>query len=586
VKRTSELLGGAYRNFLFPTILIFMAMNMAEFVDAIIVSNMLGASALAVINVYFPILLIYVAVSQLFGTGASVLYARLLGELRREDAGRLYTLTLAAMTLCSLLLTGTGLALKDPVISLLTGGAAFDEGHVAYYTTYICGAPLFIVLFGLTYMMRSDGYPGIASAVIVICNAVNLVMDVVYIRCGMGVQGAALATLTGYFTGFLTLAAAILARKASVPLRRFHAADMGALGQALYTGLSSLAIQALSSVKIIAINRRIAGITGADGVASFAICMSALAFASIFIGGAANAMSPISSVLYGEKDYAGIRLVMKRALLTITASTAVIVALFEAFPGAVLAVFGAGGEALLDSAIAALRIYAPSIVTTGFIYLTLYYAQATARRNLALVVGVLEGCAAIAFLYPLSAWIGLDGVWACFFVSDLFIVAVILCCISRTNAVSGSRGLFMLPAQPDIYGPHLSATVHQSKEEAVAFSSHVYGEALKAGADKSRATLLSLLVEEMAVFLMDFSETNGERCLIDILVKFEADKTVISFKSGGKPIQPTELAPDVSGPYNLTNISMVRRIASELHTDYVIGLNITVITLLNKKADS
>lgn len=82
--------------YLIPTMVTTMALSLNEFVDSMIVANLLSSEAMGIVNLGFPVMLIMAAIYTLFGVGRSTLYSIFLGERQTQKAGKILCLSLAA----------------------------------------------------------------------------------------------------------------------------------------------------------------------------------------------------------------------------------------------------------------------------------------------------------------------------------------------------------------------------------------------------------------------------------------------------------------------------------------------------------
>ena len=89
--------------FSLPSIGMQLVDNTYQVADGYFISNYIGDTAFGAENLIFPVLLIVMSVGLMFGSGASALLAREMGEGRREDANRL-------MTMLTLVLAALGVA--------------------------------------------------------------------------------------------------------------------------------------------------------------------------------------------------------------------------------------------------------------------------------------------------------------------------------------------------------------------------------------------------------------------------------------------------------------------------------------------
>ena len=149
-----------------------------------------------------------------------------------------------------------------------------------------------------------------------------------------------------------------------------------------------------------------------------AVCINALAIASIFIGSAADTMLPIVGTLYGEEDAVGIRGAAKAASRIMMVSCAVIVLFFLGWPEVVGGWFGITSAQDLRVMVPALRMFALSLPFFAVNNLLQNFYATTGREKLASAMAVLDGFVfVVLFALALSR---VDGglLWLCFLCSE------------------------------------------------------------------------------------------------------------------------------------------------------------------------
>ena len=70
-----------------------VAISLNEFVDCIMVSNLLGQHAMALVNIGTPVMLVFAVIYSMFGTGGAAVFASLSGAHEEKRAGKVYTVT-------------------------------------------------------------------------------------------------------------------------------------------------------------------------------------------------------------------------------------------------------------------------------------------------------------------------------------------------------------------------------------------------------------------------------------------------------------------------------------------------------------
>lgn len=86
--RSDRILRRKLGQHLLPTMASYAALSLNEFLDSILVSNMLGSKAMAIVNLGMPLMLVYAAVYCLLGSGTATVYAVYLGKRDHEGAGK------------------------------------------------------------------------------------------------------------------------------------------------------------------------------------------------------------------------------------------------------------------------------------------------------------------------------------------------------------------------------------------------------------------------------------------------------------------------------------------------------------------
>ena len=86
--------------FVLPSIIMMIFTSIYNVVDGLFVSNFVGKTALAAINITLPFLMAIAAIGFMIGTGGSALVGKTLGEGKRKEANQYFSLLVyTALTL-------------------------------------------------------------------------------------------------------------------------------------------------------------------------------------------------------------------------------------------------------------------------------------------------------------------------------------------------------------------------------------------------------------------------------------------------------------------------------------------------------
>jgi putative MATE family efflux protein len=168
-------------------------------VDAFFV-GMLGSDSLAAMSFTFPVSLLVTTIAVGFATGASSVYARLLGNNMAIPARRIAADTLIMSVVVSLIVMVTGLWLMQPTFVMLGAGPELMPLIEAYMWPWYWNAPFFACSAVISAIMQASGHTRIAGAMMIGSAIINIILDPILIF-GLGpiprmeIAGAAWTTV-------------------------------------------------------------------------------------------------------------------------------------------------------------------------------------------------------------------------------------------------------------------------------------------------------------------------------------------------------------------------------------------------------
>ncbi len=552
--------------------------------DGVMVGQLISGSALAAVNLAQPLILNYQIWFFLFGMGGSALAAICKGEQNEEKANKVFTLSLLFMLSISLLFSLLGLLFLDGLAGLLCHNETLYPLLKSYLRVLLLGAPFLVMVPGLVYFVRVDGFPELSGRVLLVANAANLVLDFVYIRLlGLGMAGASLATVSGYLLGagcFVFYLKSKQRRMRMVPLQN---GDRKLVKEIVNSGLSGAVNTALLSVKTLVLNSIILAVGGAGGMAVFTVCSYLICFVSMFNAGAAETMVPLAGMLYGEKDWRGIRYVVQHTLLVSVAASASCFAACLLLPKQILWLFGVTGVQQMEQGVGALRLFSFSLVLMGVAYCMMYYYQTIKHRNLSLIITLMRG---FVYIIPLallfSFMFGQTGVYISYVLSELLtlITAFCLCLLAVKRSVGRYSGLLL--AEPEAADTCVSSiTVQGTAEDAVEASKTLIRFGQQQGLSAKQSNLLGLAAEEAALAIAQ-KNRRARPLTIDILCRLSKEKCLLRFRDNGLPFTPSSLQiAHENSEYD--NLTMLTTIAQRVDYTAVMGLNNTIVELKGKE---
>jgi putative MATE family efflux protein len=440
-KRLSDHFGyGGLIRFVIPSVVMMVFTSVYGVVDGLFVSNFVGKTAFAAVNLIMPLLIILGAVGFMLGTGGSAVVAKTMGMGNPGLANRYFTTVVIATALSGVLLSIFGIALAEPIASLLGAKGALLYDCVLYARVVLIALPGFMLQNVFQAFFITAERPRLGLMFTVGAGVTNMALDALLVAViQMGLLGAALATAISQVLGGFLPMIYFLSKKNTSALRLCKTSPyIGMLLRASANGSSELLSNISMSVVTMLYNNQLMKFAGEDGIAAYGVIMYvAFIFASIFIGFGIGS-SPIVSYHFGASNSSELQSLRKKSLVIVGVGGALmcITAFLLSTPLAGLFVgYDATLFALTEHGF---KIYALSFVFTGFnIFASSFFTALNDGASSAIISfarTVVFQCGAVT-LMPI--FFALEGVWWSVVVSDFlaFTVGVLflICMRKRYN---------------------------------------------------------------------------------------------------------------------------------------------------------
>ncbi len=575
--RNGKILAHTFQQYLVPTIFSGLSIMLGVVVDGIIVGNTIGADAMAAISVAQPLVLVFQAVFFLFGLGSASLIAVCKGEHKVGKANAVFTTGILGLLLSSFVFVLLGAFFLNTTVTLLCSDSSLFELTKSYIQVLLLGAPLMLFVPGVVYIIRTDGFPRFSANILFLANTVNLVMDLVYIKVfGLGIAGAALATLTGYAVGMVLVLHYYFSKKRSL---RFEKPSTKLLPEIVGSALAGSVNTLLIVLRTFALNHIVMSVGGAVAMSVYAVCSFSITFITMFSRGAADTMVPILGMLYGERDWTGIRFLLKRTFYVLFFCLSAAVLLIELFSEQILLLYNITDPATMAMGTQALRVFAISLIGLGISFTLMYYMQTIKHRAISLTISLLRGLLLIVPLaYLLSQVLALEGVWLAYVLTEIITIFITLLMCKATQMRNKNRysSFLLFEKQPENEAIY-DITLQSEAGQAVLVSADLIEFCKQKGLSAKQANLIGLMAEETVMTIAQFNE-NGIPHAIDFLCRIEQKEVVLSFRDNGKPFNATPPPKQEKEP-SFDSITVLRSIAKSVQYTRSLGMNNTLLIL-------
>ena len=569
--RNDEIVKRQFFRFLIPSVVSTIALSLNEFADSIIVAQLLGSPAMSVVNLGMPIMLVYAIVYTMFGIGGSVLYANYLGKMERKKAGEIFSFTLFASLAVAAVITLVGLLFYEEISRIFCTDESLLSMFIPYTRVLSISASLVILIQVLINFLPATGNPKLATFINVLANVVNLIFDYIFIHFfDMGITGAAWATFVGYAVGLAFLIAWVLLGKCRISFALFSKETVRMLSQIVAGGMSSAMTQLGFAVKFSYCNFMAGSLAGIAGITAFAGCIQTISLVSIFMAGIAISIIPLIAVMRAQKDYVGIRFLCKRALKSQLAVNMIFTLLFLFFPSIITSMYNIESADAYSMTIKAVRIFSVMFVIRGFVQVAQYNHMALGRKKYAFIISAFDGFVGIVpLVYLLSRCWGVDGLWLAYPLCSLLIVVGIFAYnFVAQRRLSHKMSPFLFVPSEKFKNDVLDISIHGNMEKAGVVTRMVLDFCDEYGIDSQKANLLAVATEE--IFVYTACNSKDKYVNMDMRITIENESIVVYTRSIGLPFDHFSADQEKFG-----NIWMIKKIASEVKYDYLLGVNQT-----------
>lgn len=286
-----------------PTIISMLVTAIYNMADTFFVSQ-INTSASAAVGIIFSIMAMIQALGFTLGMGGGNCISRTLGKREEELAERIAATSFFTALTAGTLMAVFGLAFLDKLVIFL-GATETIAPYARDYAGYILlGAPIMMGSFVMNNLLRSQGYAFYAMLGITAGGILNMILDPVFIfGMGLGITGAAMATVLSQCISFGILLFQCMNRKGCIPLRiRKFTPSASMYGQILHAGIPSLCRQGLASAAAVALNVA-ANPFGDAAIAAMSIVNRYMMFVNSAMIGFGQGFQPVCGFNFGARRY-------------------------------------------------------------------------------------------------------------------------------------------------------------------------------------------------------------------------------------------------------------------------------------------
>ncbi len=428
--------------FVIPSVVSMLVFNLYTMVDGIYVARFVGEHALSAVNISMPYVNFIFAFSILFSVGTSTVVAIFRGENNMKSANETFTRNTIFLTVCALIITLLALVFQNE-LALFLGASEVTLPYVHdYLGVLIWFTFFFIVSYSMEVLVKTDGFPKLATAAVSVGAVTNIVMDyVLVVHVGMGIRGAAIATGLSQVLTSTVFTIHFLGKRGTIHWCK-TTMDLSVYKRIIPIGTADFITELSAGTIIFLFNHAILKHIGDNGVVTYTVITYIYNIVMMTFTGISQGMQPLVSFYRGRREENTCRLFLRYALYSTFAMSMLALAICLFMTPALVSIFiDASRAELFTYTVHAFRIYSLCYLVIGYNIVCSGYFAAVEKSGYSFAISLLRGFVLIAAsIWIMGELFQGEGIWYATLVCESSTLVVSIWCMLHSQKKAQIHG--------------------------------------------------------------------------------------------------------------------------------------------------
>ena len=422
IKLSSHFSYGKILKLVTPSIAMMVFVSIYGVIDGLFVSNFVGKTPFAAVNLIMPFLMVLGALGFMIGTGGSAIVSQTLGEGDKDKANRYFSFLVYVTFILGVVLAVLGEIFLPDIARFLRADESMLPYCVSYGRIIISALPFFMLQNVFQAFFTAAEKPTLGFIVTVIAGFTNIILDAVLVAgFRLGVRGAAFATCISQFVGALIPLIYFFRKNGSLLRLTKTKCEFKMFLKTCANGSSEFVTNISVSVVSMIYNSRLMDMAGENGVSAYGVIMYVNFIFIAVLSGYAIGIAPVIGYNYGAGNNKELENVFKKSIFLMALFGAGLTLLAVGFSHPLAKLFVGYDESLFIMTKNALRIYSIGFIIMGFSIFGSAFFTALGNGIISALISFLR-----TFIFQIAAVIilpmilDLTGIWLSVPVSELF----------------------------------------------------------------------------------------------------------------------------------------------------------------------
>ena len=418
--------------FTIPAIIMMLFMSLYTIVDGIFISRLIGTTALSGLNIVYPFISFIHAVAIMFAAGGSAIIAIRMGEGKNDEARNAFSLIVYTGIFLGICISILGNVFIHEIIRFLGASPVLEKYSYDYLRVIISFTPFFILQILFQTFFITAGRPELGLRMTIASGITNAVLDYIFMKTfGMGMAGAALATVSGYFIIAMFGIVYFLKKRNNLYFVKVKM-KWEIIKESCINGSSEMVTDISSGVVTFLFNIVMMKYMGEKGVAAITIILySQFVFIAVYLGFSMGT-APIISYNYGNQNKAQLKRIFKICSKLIMSSSIGVFILSLIFAKYIVGFFAPEGTEVYAIAKKGFSLFAIGYLFAGYNIFSSSLFTALSNGKISAIISFMRTLVFIVLgIFFLPMVFKVNGIWLAVPFAEILSILVSLYFIKR-----------------------------------------------------------------------------------------------------------------------------------------------------------
>ena len=383
-------------------------------VDGFFVSNYVGNTAFASLNLVMPYIMMVASVGFMFGTGGNALVSLHLGLDEKQKAKKYFSLIVYTLIGIGAVLAAVSIFLAPGISKLLGASEEMLPYCVLYLRINMIGVVFFMLQNLFQNFLITAEKPRIGFAITLIAGCTNMLLDWILVGiCDLGIAGAAWATVTSQIVGGAVPFIYFAFSKSSILKLTGTRFEAKVIAKTCGNGVSEFLSNVSASIVGFLYNLQLMHYVGENGVSAYGVIMYvSFVFVAIYIGYSMG-VAPIIGFNYGAGNKTELQNIFRKSVVILTITNIIMFVMAEVLTVPMAKIFVGYNQALNELTVRGMRIYSIAFLMMGFNVFASAFFTALSNGKISAIISVTRTLILqLVMIYVMPILLDVDGLWA------------------------------------------------------------------------------------------------------------------------------------------------------------------------------